>query len=234
MPAVKKQIRKTIQAKKPLPKAKKVASPRVPALKERSSGAFYKMVMSGICYALSFTATVLSLVALQLTGEVEVDTLLAATPTYSNNLVYFEPLHVDMPIMDNLAETFVRMYITATSTVYKNAKEQNFLWNGVVPQLSHYRVLENFRKRTKKVFDGETPPKKSVDTHIKKISKEGWNSWIVFFDTRTLQTDIDVPVVESWVATIQFRYYAYNRYMGKRFKNPMGFTVTRFDLAREK
>lgn len=234
MPAVKKQIRKRIQPKKPASPAKREKRPSRPLPKDNSSGAFYEKVMSLFCYLFSLTATILALAALHLTGEVEVNSLLAAAPTYSKNLSYFEPLHPDMPIMDNLAETFVRQYITATSTVYKNAHEQAFLWHGVVPHMAVPSVLEPFQKRTEEIFNGEAPPKLTVDTHIRKIIKEGWNSWQILFDTRTLEQNLVDPKIEHWIATIQFRYYAFNRIMTRRFKNPMGFTVTQYNLAQQK
>ena len=77
-------------------------------------------------------------------------------------------------------------------------------------------------------------PNIMIDTDIKRIFKEGWNSWQVFFDTRKVESTTSEPVVEHWLATIQFRYYASNVAMSSRLRNPMGFTVTQYYVARQK
>ncbi len=73
-----------------------------------------------------------------------------------------------------------------------------------------------------------------VETDIKRIIKEGWNSWQIFFDTRKMETSISQPIIEHWIATIQFRYYSDNAVMFSRLRNPLGFTVTQYHLARQK
>ena len=80
----------------------------------------------------------------------------------------------------------------------------------------------------------ENTPTVMVDTDIKKIIQEGWNSWQIFFDTRRMDSTISPPVIEHWLATIPFRYYASNAIMVSRLRNPLGFTVTQYNLARQK
>ena len=84
------------------------------------------------------------------------------------------------------------------------------------------------------MFDSEKPPAKTVETDIKRIIKEGWNSWQIFFDTRRMESQTSEPIIEHWIATIQFRYYKNNAVMFPRLRNPLGFTVTQYHLAQQK
>ncbi len=198
---------------------------------------FLSQMCGFICFAFVTTATVLSLSLLHLTGEFEVDATLAVNPTYSENLAYFQPLHPDMPAMDLLSEMFVRQFITASNTVYKNREEMMRMWGGggMVRYMSTPKIYGEFWDRvSKKMFNGDAPPAVTMEPHIRRILKEGWNSWQIFFETRTMKNNIEAPKIEHWIATIQFRYYSYNAVMFRRLRNPMGFTVTQYHLARQK
>lgn len=193
---------------------------------------------NGLCFLLVLSGSVLALSLLHLTKEADVASVLVTNPTFSDNLAYFEPLHPDMPTMDILAEMFVRQYVTVRNNVWPNVREMRVAWGpaGIVRHLSTPSVYDDFyRKETLNIFpDMEQAPAVMVDTDIKKIIKEGWNSWQVFFDTRKMETSVSLPIIEHWIATIQFRYYASNAVMFSRLRNPMGFTITQYHLARQK
>ena len=195
---------------------------------------------SVLCFGLLLSSSVLALSLIHIAKEAEVDSVLVTSPTYSDNLAYFEPLHADMPTMDILAEMFVRHYVTVRNNVWPNAKEMQIAWGpgGIVRRMSTWNVYDDFWKKEARRYvksrDIEQPPAVMVDTDIKKIIKEGWNSWQIFFDTRKMDTTISPPVIEHWLATIQFRYYASNAIMASRLRNPLGFTVTQYHLARQK
>ncbi len=210
------------------------------AAKQAAEGGFNRWlsrIFALICFCLTATATVFALSLLHLTGETEVDAVLTTSPTYSENLAYFEPLHPDMPAMDILSEMFVRQFITVANTVYKEPHEMLRMWggSGLIRYMSSPKIYGEFWDRVSKTyFDGENPPKITMEPHIRRILKEGWNSWQIFFETRTLRSNIETPKIDYWIATIQFRYYSYNAVMFRRLRNPMGFTVTQYHLARQK
>ena len=193
---------------------------------------------SMLCFFLVISLTILALSLIHITKEAEVNSVLVTAPTYSENLSYSEPLHPDMPAMDVLAEMFVRQYITARNNVWRNAPEMRRMWGprGIVRLMSTPQVFESFRKKEAVRYfpDLEHPPTVMIETDIKRIIKEGWNSWQIFFDTRKMETSISTPVIEHWIATIQFRYYSENAVMVSRLRNPLGFTVTQYHLARQK
>ena len=193
---------------------------------------------NALCFILVLTGSVLSLSLLHITKEAEVDSVLVTAPTFSDNLSYFEPLHPDMPTMDILAEMFVRQYVTIRNNVWPDAREMRIAWssNGIIGRMSTPRVYEDFAtKEIPRYFPNmEQPPSVMIDTDIKKIIKEGWNSWQIFFDTRKMETTVSPPVIDHWIATIQFRYYSSNAVMFSRLRNPLGFTVTQYHIARQK
>ena len=198
---------------------------------------FLSRLCGFVCFAFVTTATVLTLSLLHLTGEFEVDATLAVNPTYSENLAYFQPLHPDMPAMDLLSEMFVRQFITVSNTLYKDTHAMMRMWGsgGMVRYMSSPKIYGEFWDRVSKtMFDGDAPPLATMEPHIRRILKEGWNSWQIFFGTRTLRSNIETPKIDYWIATIQFRYYSYNAVMFRRLRNPMGFTVTQYHLARQK
>ncbi len=193
-----------------------------------------------LCFSLILSSSVLALSLIHIAKEAEVDSVLVTAPTYSDNLAYFEPLHADMPTMDILAEMFVRQYVTIRNNVWPNEREMRIAWGGggIVRRMSTSNVYDAFWKSEVVRYypnrDMERLPNAMVDTDIKRIIKEGWNSWQIFFDTRKMETSISPPVIEHWLATIQFRYYASNAVMLSRLRNPLGFTVTQYHLARQK
>ena len=234
---------------KSMPNAKEQSKqPLSPPKKGASSGGkidratqfmWLSRIFGVICFLLVGSATVLSLSLIHLTSEAEANAMLVSKPTYSENLAYFEPLHVDMPTMDILAEMFVRQYISARNTVWKNAREMNTMWGpgGVVAYMSAPEVYVRFwNQEATKYFNGEEdkPPVVTVEPDIKRIIKEGWNSWQIFFDTRTMRSPVEEPIIDHWIATIQFRYYPSNYLMAPRLRNPLGFTVTQYHRARQK
>ena len=195
---------------------------------------------SVLCFSLILSSSVLALSLIHIAKEAEVDSVLVTAPTYSDNLAYFEPLHADMPTMDILAEMFVRQYVTTRNNVWPNEREMRIAWggSGIIRRMSTSSVYDAFWKsevvRYYPSRDMERLPNAMVDTDIKRIIKEGWNSWQIFFDTRKMETSVSPPVIEHWLATIQFRYYASNAVMLSRLRNPLGFTVTQYHLARQK
>ncbi len=195
-------------------------------------------IFAFICFFLMTSVAVLALSLIHISKEADVFPVLVTAPTYSENLSYFEPLHPDMPAMDVLAEMFVRQYVTARNNIWRNAPEMRRMIGpgGVVRYMSSPAVYEAFveRERGRYFPDLERAPTVMVETDIKRIIKEGWNSWQIFFDTRKMETSVSTPVIEHWIATIQFRYYADNAVMFSRLRNPLGFTVTQYHLARQK
>ena len=193
---------------------------------------------SVFCFSLVTTGTVLALSLLHITKSADVYSVLVTAPTYSDNLAYFEPLHPDMPTMDILAEMFVRQYVTVRNNVWKNTREMQIAWGpgGIIHRMSTSNVYDTFWKTEAIRYfpDLDSMPAVMVDTDIKKIIKEGWNSWQIFFDTRRMDSSISPPIIDHWIATIQFRYYASNALMFSRLRNPLGFTVTQYHLARQK
>lgn len=193
---------------------------------------------SVLCFFLVTSLAVLALSLIHITKELEVNSVLVTAPTYSENLAYFEPLHPDMPAMDILAEMFVRQYVTARNNVWRHRGEMIRMWGprGIVRLMSTAAVYSAFQKREAVRYfpDPEKTPAVMVETDIKRIIKEGWNSWQIFFDTRKMTSLVSTPVIEHWIATIQFRYYPENTIMFSGLINPLGFTVTQYHLARQK
>ncbi|MCQ2965922.1 MAG: type IV secretion system protein [Alphaproteobacteria bacterium] len=187
---------------------------------------------SYVCYLLVFGTLMLSLFALHLTKEVEVDAVLTTNPQFSENLAYFEPLHADMQATDVLSEMFVRQFIVTTQTVYSNVSMQRRLWYGFLPRLATPKIVDEFRTRMLPLFDGEHVPLLRREVDITKIRREGWNKWHVFFDSRTMEGNADPnPKIEKWASTITFRLYPSNVFLGRSFSNPLGFTVIDFKFG---
>lgn len=188
---------------------------------------------SYVCYLLVLGTLILSLFALHITKEVDVDAVLTTNPQFSENLAYFEPLHADMNATDILSEMFVRQFIITTQTVYTDINMQRRLWYGFLPHLATPRVTEAFRTRMMPLFDGDHKPAYRREVDINKVVREGWNKWHVYIETRSMKGgSIDpTPTIEKWVATITFRLYPSRVYMGSIFSNPLGFTVTEYQFS---
>lgn len=189
------------------------------------------------CFVFVSISALLTLVLLHVSGEAETNSFLVSSPTFSENLAYFEPLHADMPKMDTLAEMFVRQYIVARHTVIPDKVEMQIAWSpaGVVAHMSAPMVYDRFYTTTARAFlDLDMIAKETTEVDMKRIIKDGWNNWQVFFDTRTIQKLDDPPKIRSWIATIQFRYYSGRAVMQRRLRNPLGFTVMQYNIAEQK
>lgn len=227
------------QLKKAQNAAINAAKRRAEAIAENRATQFMwiSRIFGALCFFFTATSALLSLMLLHLAGEAEANTFVVTSPTFSENLAYFEPLHADAPKMDTLAEMYVRQYVSVRHSVVQNLREMKVNWGygGVIASLSIPSVYEKFATRyVKDIVDGKKAIEQTVEVDMKRIIKDGWNNWQVFFDTRELKGGAVEPVVTSWIATIQFRYFAFNAVMARRLKNPMGFTVMQYNVAKQK
>lgn len=227
------------QLKKAQNAAINAAKRRAEAIAENRATQFMwiSRIFGALCFFFTATSALLSLMLLHLAGEAEANTFVVTSPTFSENLAYFEPLHADAPKMDTLAEMYVRQYVSVRHSVIRNVREMQINWGprGIISALSIPSVYEKFVDKTvEDITEDDKVPDKTVEVDMKRIIKDGWNNWQVFFDTRTLKDGEVEPEITSWIATIQFRYFAFNAIMARRFKNPMGFTVMQYNVAKQK
>lgn len=227
------------QFKKAQNAAVNAAKRRAEAIAENRAVQFMwiSRIFGALCFFFTGTAALLSLMLLHLAGEAEANTFVVTSPTFSENLAYFEPLHADAPKMDTLAEMYVRQYVSVRHSVIRNIKEMQVAWDygGIIDSLSAPYVYDRFVDATvTDITQKERLPEKTTEVDMKRIIKDGWNNWQVFFDTRELKNGEEVPEITSWIATVQFRYYAFNAVMARRLKNPMGFMVTQYNVAKQK
>ncbi|MCQ2914929.1 MAG: type IV secretion system protein [Alphaproteobacteria bacterium] len=219
---------------------------------ESDAFAWLSKFFSFVCFTLLFTMCLFCLSLLHLTSLIEVNDTLALSKNstlLSENLSYFTPLDIDKfnkilsesyrnkeeaKTVDSLARLFIKQYVIKTNTIYRNPREMNMLWNGVVNRLSTGPVFAKFWDRAKHIFDGENIVSQEFprqEAEIKNISKDGWNIYSVNFTTYKQTITSTVPIIDNWKATIQFRFFKNRVIMHPYLMNPLGFTVTKYNLS---
>ena len=66
------------------------------------------------------------------------------------------------------------------------------------------------------------------------VNELGRGLWQVEYETRDMYPDSSAPEINYWTASLRIMYRKKTVKYGERLNNPVGFTVTRYSLSRNK
>ena len=143
----------------------------------------------------------------------------------------------DMDSRKEITETFVREYVLMRSAFSSNMKEMESRWlpGGPIQEMSSSAVYQAFIEKTaKKALDIIKNKGLVRSVRIMTVNELGNGMWQVEYETRDMYPSSPAPQVEYWTASLRVGYRKKSVKYGERLNNPIGFTVVRYALSRNK
>lgn len=180
-----------------------------------------------------------SLVLFRMAPRVTVEPFLIIKQGNSESMVRYEAITQNMASTEQLMETFIKQYIMMRNNVIQDEREMQSRWfpGGIVHYMSTPLVYEQFYNQTVGQL-GEFLQEGVVrDTEVisaKRVGGEKSIVWKVEFRTYDLHRDTSqgknqlVLNTKYWTASVTAFFVEGHMFMGRKFMNPLGFTVTRY------
>ena len=147
------------------------------------------------------------------------------------------PYKEDLSANKSITETFVRSYVLQRSSIVNDIPEMEIRWlpGGPVQEMSSPAVYDEFINKTAKRAL-ELIKRKGLDrtVNIMTVNELGQGLWQVEYETRDMYPSSAAPEVNYWTASLRIVYRQKSVKFNDRLNNPVGFTVTRYSLMRNK
>ena len=154
-----------------------------------------------------------------------------------------EQVYNIMPYSSNLTgnktitEAFVRSYVLQRSTIVNDETEMEVRWlpGGVVQEMSSSAVYEEFISKTaNRALDLVKKRGLKRDINILTVNELGQGLWQVEYESRDMYPSSTAPEVNFWTASLRVIYRKKSVKFNDRLNNPVGFTVIRYSLMRNR
>ena len=136
-----------------------------------------------------------------------------------------------------ITEAFVRSYVLQRSTIVNDETEMEIRWlpGGVVQEMSSSAVYEEFISKTaNRAIDLVKKRGLKRDINILTVNELGQGLWQVEYESRDMYPSSISPELNYWTASLRVMYRKKSVKFNDRLNNPVGFTVTRYSLMRNK
>ncbi len=191
-----------------------------------------------IITAISLCCNVVLLLAIiQVMPLFRVEPYLLTLQSKDEQVFNIVPVNMDMADQKSITETFVRSYVLQRSTMVRDIPEMETRWmpGGPIQEMSSSAVYDEFINKTA-TRALELIKKRGLqrDLKILTVNELGKGLWQVEYETRDMYPDSRAPEVNYWTASLRVMYRRKSVKYGDRLNNPIGFTVTRYSLVRNK
>ena len=150
-------------------------------------------------------------------------------------IVSIIPIKNNMEAEKGITETFVRQYILLRSSFSRDVPEMEFRWRpgGIIQEMSSRVVYDDIMKNTaERALQFIREKQLTREVKILSAVEPTHGLWQVEYETRDMYPDSKTPEVTYWTAYLQVAYRHKTVKYGERLKNPVGFTVVKYNLAR--
>jgi len=177
-----------------------------------------------VIVAISFCCNLVLILAIaQIMPLYRVEPFLLTFENKEEQVYNIQPLR-NMESKKAITEVFVREYVLLRSAYTDDLQE-----------MSSPAVYQAFIEKTaKRVFQVIREKGLIRLVHILTINEISRGQWQVEYETRDMYPDSSAPQVEYWTASLMVRYRQKTVKYGERLSNPVGFTVTRYNLKHNK
>lgn len=191
-----------------------------------------------IITAISLCCNVVLLLAIiQVMPLFRVEPYLLTLQSKDEQVFNIVPVNMDMADQKSITETFVRSYVLQRSTMVRDIQEMETRWmpGGPIQEMSSSAVYDEFINKTaNRALDLIKKRGLQRDLKILTVNELGKGLWQVEYETRDMYPDSRAPEVNYWTASLRVMYRRKSVKYGDRLNNPIGFTVTRYSLVRNK
>lgn len=136
-----------------------------------------------------------------------------------------------------ITEVFVREYVLMRSAFSNDIREMESRWmpGGPIQEMSSSAVYQAFIDKTANKALGIIKNKGLTrSVRIMTVNELGRGLWQVEYETKDMYPSSASPQIEYWTASLRIAYRKKNVKYDERLNNPIGFTVTRYSLSRNK
>lgn len=154
-----------------------------------------------------------------------------------------EQVYNILPYQDNLAshksitEAFVRNYVLQRSTIVNDETEMEIRWlpGGPLQEMSSSAVYEEFISKTaNRALELVREKGLQRSINILTANELGQGLWQVEYESRDMYPSSVTPELNYWTASLRVMYRKKSVKFNDRLNNPVGFTVVRYSLMRNK
>ncbi|MBQ8464492.1 MAG: type IV secretion system protein [Alphaproteobacteria bacterium] len=154
-----------------------------------------------------------------------------------------EQVYNILPYQDDLAghksitEAFVRSYVLQRSTIVNDETEMEIRWlpGGPIQEMSSSAVYEEFVSKTaNRALELVKERGLQREVNILTVNELGQGLWQVEYETRDMYPSSAAPELNYWTASLRVVYRKKAVKFNDRLNNPVGFTVVRYSLMRNK
>lgn len=179
---------------------------------------------------------VLILAIAQILPIYRIEPFLLTFENKEEQVYHIQPLQ-NMESRKAITEVFVREYVLLRSAYTDDIPEMESRWmpGGPLQEMSSPTVYQAFVEKTaKRVFNVIREKGLVRLVHILTVNEISRGQWQVEYETRDMYPDSAAPQVEYWTASLMVTYRQKTVKYGERLSNPIGFTVTRYNLKHNK
>ncbi len=188
--------------------------------------------------ALSLCCNVVLILAIfQVMPLYRVEPFLLTFQNRSEQVYNIQPITTELRNRKAITEVFVREYVLLRSTFTPDVAEVETRWmpGGPIQEMSTNKVyqefLDNVAKKAISIIKNQGMQR---DVKILSINELADGVWQVEYETRDMYPDSAQPEIGYWTASLNVGYRRKVVKHGDRLKNPVGFTVGRYALSRNK
>ena len=154
-----------------------------------------------------------------------------------------EQVYNILPYQDNLVthktitEAFVRNYVLQRSTIVNDETEMEIRWlpGGPLQEMSSSAVYDEFVNKTaNRALELVREKGLQRSINILTANELGQGLWQVEYESRDMYPSSSAPELNYWTASLRVVYRKKSVKFNDRLNNPVGFTVVRYSLMRNK
>ena len=191
-----------------------------------------------IVVAISLCCNVILLLAIaQVIPLFRVEPYLLSFQAKDEQVYNIVPYKDDLSANKSITETFVRSYVLQRSSIVNDIPEMEVRWlpGGPIQEMSSPAVYDEFINKTAKRAL-ELIKRRGLErtVNIMTVNELGQGLWQVEYETRDMYPSSSTPEVNYWTASLRIVYRQKSVKFNDRLNNPVGFTVTRYSLMRNK
>lgn len=188
--------------------------------------------------ALSLCCNVVLVLAIfQVLPLYRIEPFLLTFQNRSEQVYNIQPIGKELRNRKAITEVFVREYVLLRSTFSRDIAEAEARWmpGGPLQEMSSNKVYQDFLDNVaKKAIDIIRNQGMERSVKILSVNELAEGVWQVEYETRDMYPDAVRPEINYWTASLNIVFRRKTVKYGERLKNPVGFTVNRYALSRNK
>ena len=178
-----------------------------------------------IITALSLCCNIILILAIfQVVPLYRVEPFLLTFQDRSEQVYNIQPVTVELRNRKAITEVFVREYVLLRSSFSSDVSEVEARW-------IYQDFLDNVAKKAVSIIKNQGMTR---DVKILSVNELTDGVWQVEYETKDMYPDSAEPEVGYWTASMTVGYRRKTVKHGDRLKNPVGFTVGRYALSRNR